>query len=159
MKAVKVWSGTGYSVKSSNEQPGCSGGSRVALTHPDMVWQHRTVLLSFPSTGFFLLSFPPLNSTNVILMSFSCKFFLLMSTAIAPVKSIGIHSHRLLLHAHCVGSAHAEERCPLAVKEQNVTTDHLGSECDFVFIWATERNWNCWHLHFVGKCEGFWSFC
>lgn len=83
----------------SKEQPGCSGGSRVALAYPHTVWQHRTVLLSFSSTGLFALSFPPLNHTNLILVLFSYKFFTVMSTSIALV-SIDIHSHRLPLQAH-----------------------------------------------------------
>lgn len=161
-KIMLVWSGTGYSVKTSDEQPGCSGGSRVALAHPDThpVWQHRTVLLSFSSTGLFALSFPPLNNTSMILVSFSCEFFLVMSTSIALVKQYWHPFTQAAFQAHFMGSGHAEEKCPVAVKDQNVTTtDHLGSECEFGFIRATERNWNCWLLPFVGKCEEFWSFC
>lgn len=139
----------------SKEQPGCSEGSRVTLAYPHTVWQHWTVLLSFSSTGLFLLSFPPLNHTNIILVLFSCKFFTVMGTSIALVRQ---HWHPFT-QAAFAGSLHglgtAEEKCPVAVKDQNVTTaHHWGWECEFVLIRAAGKNWNsafCWEMWRVLK--------
>lgn len=40
-----------------------------------------------------------------------------------------------------MGSVYAEEKCPVAVNEQNVvTTNHLGSDSGFVCIKGTESN-------------------
>lgn len=66
-----------------------------------------------------------------------------MSTSILLINSIYIHSHKLPLHTQFMGSVYAEEKCPVAVNEQNLmTADHLGSDSDFVCIRCTESNRN-----------------
>lgn len=56
-----------------------------------------------------------------------------MSRSVLLINSIYIHSHKLPLHTHFTGSVYAEEKCSVAVNEQNLmTTDHLGSDSDLV---------------------------
>lgn len=109
-KVVLVWSGTGYLVKISNEQPGCSGGSKCDSSTSCVATQDCPAVLLFHRP--FASSFPSLNNTNLILVLFSCKFFLVVSTSILLVKQ---HWHPFTQGAfkgslHGLG-AHREVSC------------------------------------------------
>lgn len=102
-----------------------------------VLWQLGAVSAAYAS--LFPLAFPSVSNKNIIFVSFSSKAFFVMNKSMLLINSICIHSHKLPLHTHFVGSVYVEEKNAVAVNEQNsMTIDHLGSDSDFVWFRCTE---------------------